>query len=59
MLKRKLKANIENLLTAKRKAEDGKLDLLFRTTGTDRPTTVVGCLQYIRALVDWRKFCGK
>ncbi|XP_067938476.1 inactive serine/threonine-protein kinase 19-like isoform X1 [Watersipora subatra] len=59
MLKRKLKANIEQALVAKRKSEEEKLDILFSFSGTVRPTSVAECLHYIRGLVDWRKFLDR
>ena len=59
MLKRKLGTNVDNLLNAKKKAKEGKLDILFDSADKIRPTDVSECLSYIQGLVDWRKFCGK
>jgi len=58
MLKRKLRSNVDHLLTAKRKAAEARLDILF-SDDVPRPTNVQECIKYIRELVDWRQFCGK
>ena len=63
MLKRKLHTNINQILNAKKKAEEGKLDILFSTSSDTgdrlKPTNVSDCLDYIRNLVEWKKFCGE
>lgn len=68
MHKRKLHANIDHILNAKKRAEEGKLDILFNnascsgTTGKElspKPCNVSEGLVYIRSLVEWRKFCGE
>lgn len=58
MLKRKLRSNVDHLLTAKRKAAEARLDILF-SDDVPRPTNVQECIKYIRELVDWRQFCEK
>lgn len=57
MLKRKLRANIDSIVSVKRRQTESRLDVLFEQTA--KPTTVEEALSYLKGLVDWRKFCSK